>query len=57
MFRVPNGNIFHNPQELANHLSLNDPPCIIVAYAWDLGKLKRGNLTFSYIFKVKFSDK
>ena len=40
-FRVPNVNTFHSPQELADHLPLYDPPCIIVAFAWDLRKLKR----------------
>ena len=37
-FRVPNGNTFHSPQELADHLPLYDPPCIINAFAWDLGR-------------------
>ena len=40
--RVPDGNTFHSPQELADHLPLYDPPCIIVAFACDLRKLKRG---------------
>ena len=46
IFHVPNGNIFHSPQELANHLPLYDPPCIIVAYAWDLGKIKKRKVNF-----------
>ena len=38
--RVSNGDTFHSPKELADHLPLYDPPCIIVAFAWDLGKMK-----------------
>ena len=48
--RVPNGDTFHSPKELGDHLPLYDPPCIVAAFAWDLEKLKTE--TFSYIQKV-----
>ena len=44
-FHVPNGNAFRSPQELANHLPLYDPPRIIAAFAWDLRKSKRENIS------------
>ena len=42
-FRVSNGNTFHSRQEVPDHLPLHDPPRMIVAFAWDLGKSREGN--------------
>ena len=42
-FRVSNGNTFQSPQEVPYHLPLHDPPRMIVAFAWDLGKSREGN--------------
>ena len=41
--RVSNGNTFYSRQELPDHLPLHDPPRMIVAFAWDLGKSREGN--------------